>query len=61
MIAFESGVGGFAVIGLAGLAFVRGRFRSLADAETIPVLAHGDAGITGFIMHRQGRTLKAGY
>jgi uncharacterized membrane protein YhfC len=31
MIAFEAAAGAYAVIGLAGLAFLRGRFRNLAD------------------------------
>jgi uncharacterized membrane protein YhfC len=43
MMAFEAAAGAFAVVGLAGLAFLRRRFRSLADLAAARVSEPGSA------------------
>jgi uncharacterized membrane protein YhfC len=42
LIAFEAAVGGFAIVGLAGLAFLHRRFRSLDDLATVQAMEHDD-------------------
>jgi hypothetical protein len=42
MIALEAAAGALAALGLAGLAFLRGRFRRLADPAGARVPAQGD-------------------